>query len=231
MPAATQETGFINWNPFTGDSLVVLTLVMLAIAALLFYGGSRMKKQVRLPMPWRWLKVVIVLVWILQILILLKVFKHIATVDPQAGVTGPVFPITLASALGTFLYVIYSLRRDGTGTALGGGFLAAVAGPMVFELPFILIVGPGSTTPTDPGATLTVPFFIVLFLTLAMLSFSSRAAITRYSVYALAGMFLVFAFWAALGFAYPSDSTLLVLNSISKVLGFVTTAAMFRPRK
>ena len=223
----SQETGFIVWNPYTGQTALLIALFMFLLGAGIVILGSRLRKDLRLPMPWRWLKVVIVLVWILQILILLRVFKHIISVDPSAGVTGPVLPVTLASAACTFAFVAYYLRRNGAASALGGAFAAAVAGPMVFEFPFILIVAPVASTPTDPGASLTIPFFLAMFTTLALLTFSSKARITRYTLYSLGAMFLVFGVWALFGFEYPSDAILLTLNGASKVLGFATTAAMF----
>ena len=186
------ETGFIRWAPFTGEIQIVLTVLMFIIAAVLLVVGARMKMSRRLPMPWTWLKAVIVIVWILQILVLLRIFKHIETMDPSAGVTGPVLPVTLASAAVTFVFVTVYLLRCGHASipgALGCGVAAAFAGPMVFELPFVLIVGPGSTTPTNPGATLTIPFFIAMFTTMAFLAFSSKAKVTKYSIYSLAAMF------------------------------------------
>jgi hypothetical protein len=224
----SQETGFIVWSPYTGETALLIALFLFALGAGVIFLGRRLRMDHDLWRPWRWLRVVIVVVWILSILILLRIFKHIGTVDPSAQVQGPVLPITLASAACTFVLVAYLLRRDGAAASLGGAFAAAVAGPMVFELPFVLIVAPVSSTPTDPGAALTIPFFLAMFLTLALLSFSSRSAITRYSLYFLGAMFLTFAVWALFGFSYPSSPVPFLLNSVSKVLGFATTAAMFR---
>ncbi len=223
----SQESGFIVWNPYSGETTLLLALVLFLVGLTVVFLGSRLKTSRQLPRPRPWLRAVIVVVWVLQILDLLRVFKHIIDVDPNAGVTGPVLPITLVSAACTFAYVAYLLRRDGASSALGGASAAAVAGPMVFELPFILIVGPVGHTPTDPGATLTIPFFIAMFTTLAFLTFPSRAAITRYSLYCLGAMFLTFAVWALFGFSYPSGGAPFLLNAVSKVLGFATTAFMF----
>ncbi|MDA4122705.1 MAG: hypothetical protein OK456_05930 [Thaumarchaeota archaeon] len=223
----SQQSGFIVWNPYYGETALLLALILFLVGSAVVLLGSRLKKSRQLPRPRTWLKAVIAVVWVLQILILLRIFKHIIDVDPSAGVTGPVLPITLASAACTFAYVAYLLRRDGGSSALGGAFAVAVVGPMVFELPFVLIVGPVGETPTDPGAALTIPFFIAMFTTLAFLTFSSRAAITRYSLYFLGAMFLAFAVWALFGFSYPSSGSPFLLNAVSKVLGFATTASMF----
>jgi hypothetical protein len=52
---------------------------------------------------------------------------------------------------------------------------------------------------------------------------------SRAAVHCLAGMFLVFAIWAALGFGYPSRPLLVVLNAIGKVLAFAAAVGLFLP--
>ena len=51
--------------------------------------------------------------------------------------------------------------------------------------------------------------------------------VTAYASYAVAGMFVVFAVWAALGFAFPAEPPLLALNIISKILCFVAAIMLF----
>jgi hypothetical protein len=45
--------------------------------------------------------------------------------------------------------------------------------------------------------------------------------VTASTSYAVAGMFVVFAVWAAFGFAFPAEPLPLALNVISKMLCFV----------
>jgi hypothetical protein len=51
--------------------------------------------------------------------------------------------------------------------------------------------------------------------------------VTAYAAYAVAGMFVVFAVWAALGFAFPMEPLLLALNVMSKILCFVAAIMLF----
>ena len=51
--------------------------------------------------------------------------------------------------------------------------------------------------------------------------------VTAYAFYAVAGMFVVFAAWAAFGFAFPVKPLPLALNVISKILCFVATIMLF----
>jgi hypothetical protein len=51
--------------------------------------------------------------------------------------------------------------------------------------------------------------------------------VTAYAFYAVAGMFVVFAAWAAFGFAFPVKPLPLALNVISKILCFIAAIMLF----
>ena len=101
---------------------------------------------------------------------------------------------------------------------------------MIFELPFDLLVM-WRTYPPDPPVLYTLlyflPFFLVHILSFALLSFSPVMRLTRYTLFLLAGMFLIFAVWALFGFAYPSAPIPIALNMISKVVAFATAISLF----
>jgi len=111
-------------------------------------------------------------------------------------------------------------------------FVGAATGPMIFELPFDLVVLNRIYPPIPPAPTLfRLLFFLPLFLielsTMSFLTFSPLARLSRYTLFALAGFFLVFAVWAAFGFSYPYDPLSTAFNDISKVLSFVTAITFF----
>ena len=62
-----------------------------------------------------------------------------------------------------------------------------------------------------------------------MLTFSPVMKLSRYTLFLLAGMFLIFAVWAMFGFAYPASLLPIALNMISKVLAFATAVSLFLP--
>jgi hypothetical protein len=227
--AYSQSVGLIAWNPYSEYAAVLLSLILFAVGIGVVILGRRLTKDFKLPMPGKKLRVLIVLVWVLSILVVLRLFRNVATDTGQpVGNIGPVFPITLASAFCVFLFIAYVSRRDGIGAAIGNAFAGAAAGPMVFELPFVLIITPVVTTTIHSGLLLFVVFLVVILTTLALPLFSSRFAVTRYSLYLLGGMILVFAAWALLtGYAPPSDPVSFSLNAASKVLGFAAIAATF----
>ena len=71
------------------------------------------------------------------------------------------------------------------------------------------------------------PLFLVEFSTLSLLTLLPSMRVTAYACYAVAGMFAVFAIWAAFGFAFPSQPLPLALNVISKILCFVAAIMLF----
>jgi hypothetical protein len=225
---AASSVALIAWNPYSGSAAVLLSLILVVVGVGVVLFGRR-TQDIRPPMPGRVLKVVIVLVWALSILLVLPLFRQIAAETGQSSIgTGPVFPITLASAFCTFVIVAYITRKGGTLAALGNGFAAAAAGPMVFELPFILIITPMVTTRVPHPLFLFLTFLVVIISTLALPLFSSRFALTRRSLYLVGAMILVFAAWALLtGYSPPSDPVSFTLNAVSKVLGFAAVAVAF----
>src|ERR1022692_3288371 len=167
--ASNQSVGLIAWNPYSGYAAVLLSLILFAVGFGVVILGRRLTKDFKLPMPGKRLKVVIVLVWVLSILVVLRLFRNVARDTGQSvGNIGPVFPITLASAFCVFLFIAYVSRRDGIGAALGNAFAGAAAGPMVFELPFVLIITPVVTTAIHSGLFLFAAFLVVILTTLAL---------------------------------------------------------------
>jgi hypothetical protein len=89
------------------------------------------------------------------------------------------------------------------------------------------------TYPPSPAIPFTLLFFLPLFLveimSFAMLRLSPAVKLSKYTLFFLAGMFLVFAIWALFGFAYPSSPLPTAFNMISKVLAFAVAVSLFLP--
>ena len=103
---------------------------------------------------------------------------------------------------------------------------------MIFELPFDLIVI-ARTNPLIPTDAMLyrqlffLPLFLVEFSTLSLLTLLPSMRVTAYACYAVAGMFAVFAIWAAFGFAFPSQPLPLALNVTPQILCFVAAIMLF----
>jgi len=139
---------------------------------------------------------------------------------------------TFVYAAVTFFVILHLTRRWGWKIALASAFIGTAAAPMLFELPFDLIVMARTNPPIPPHPMLYrqlffLPLFLVELSTVALLMLLPSVRVTAYACYAAAGMFLVFAVWAAFGFAFPAAPLPLALNVISKILCFVAAIMLF----
>jgi len=216
-----------QWRPYSFPNSLELSVILLIVGVGLLFLGTRLKKAIGVPHRGEQLKVVVVVIWALSIEALLLVYRG-RTVRFDGGIqNGPIFPITIASAACTFAYLAYISRHDGFLAAVGNGVVGAAAGPMAFEFAFDWIVIPQVDAPPRYIVAFFVPLLIGVMTTLSLLLLCKCVSVTRYAVYSLGAMLIVFAAWALAGFSYQSKPAPFVLNAIAKVLSFVTVAALF----
>ena len=140
--------------------------------------------------------------------------------------------LTIIDAVAAFFAILYLTRRWGWNVALHSAVIGTAAAWTIFEFPFDLIVMM-RINPPIPNHTMVyrllffLPLFLVEFSTVSLLTLLPSMRVTAYAAYALAGMFAVFALWAAFGFAFPSEPLPLALNVISKILCFVAAIMLF----
>jgi hypothetical protein len=224
-----------SWAAYTGGGEIILALVLALITAGFVVVAVRLRTPVAGPIADGGVTAFMVVAWLLAILTFLTDLTvygeqarevHLRLPSPPNYVT----PVTLVSAALSFLAVAV-LTQARLRTRLGNAFFCACAGPMVFELPFDLIVMTRtSAIPPAPGlyvALFFLPLFAIEVLTLALATSRPRARFTRWTAVWLAGMFGVFAIWALIGFAYPIGGLPLALNIVSKVLAFAASVSLF----
>jgi hypothetical protein len=141
--------------------------------------------------------------------------------------------VTLTAAVILFV-VVFIATPHGLWVRLSSGVIAAMAAPMIFELPFDLIVMTRTYLSVPPDlafhrALFFVPLFLVELTTLALLTMSPMVKLSRAACCCLALMLLVFAVWALAGFGYPSAPFPIAMNVVSKILAFVTSLSLFFP--
>jgi hypothetical protein len=232
-------TSYGMWSPYVGIGAVTLAVFLLVIAAIFAFLGFRLHRPIGAQEPGRAVGAFLIVMWILAILVF--IFASAAyqlAIYQQAGKTStpfnPITPVTLFSALVTFIIILLISRRQGWKAALGSAIVGAAAGLMIFELPFDLIIMWRLPEPAPPNLYryLTfLPLFVVEIATFSLLTLSPRVRISKYSLYFLSAMFLVWTVWAWFGFSYPSDPLPTALNAISKVLSFATAITLFLPIK
>ncbi len=232
-----------TWSPYTGSSAIILAVVLFIITGVLAYVGTRIHEPVGVKRPGWAAGILIVGIWcvsLVTIAINVGAYAQAWTVQysQQYGgslkaATNPISPITDLSVLITFIVIIFIAQAHGLKLAFGSAVIGALAAPWIFELPFDLIIMSRLYYVPKPAVLYTLVYFLPLFLvelsTFALLTFSPLLHISKYTLFALAGMFLVFAIWAAFGFAEPAHPLFIVFNGVSKLLSFVAAITLFYP--
>lgn len=226
-----------NWIPYAGSSSIILAVVLFIVTAVLLYLAFRLHHPIGARRPGLFLGAAIVVMWLLSVTtFLVAITVYVLALYRQVGrftsPANPITPITMLSALVTFVVIAYLARRSGFWVAFVSAIVGTIAGPMIFELPFDLIVM-WRTYPPAPEILFTLLFFLPLFLvevsSFALLTLSPIMKLSRATLILLASMFLIFAVWALVGFAYPAAPIPVALNMISKILAFATAISLFIP--
>jgi hypothetical protein len=225
------------WKPFAGSDAFWLAGALLVIASLLAFFGTRLRQHAGVSRPGKAVGGFLVIIWFLSpatfavavgTYIQAWMLKYGDVISPPS----PIAPVTALSGVGAFIAIAILTRRRGWKAMIASAAVGALAGAMIFELPFDLIVM-GRTFPPDPATLFRLLFFLPLFLveisSFSLLTLSPALRLSRWTLFALAGMVFVFAIWALFGFAYPSDAVHFALNAVSKVLSFVAAVTLFLP--
>jgi len=232
-------TQYGTWSPYGGSNSILLAGVLCIVTGVLMYLAIRLPDPIEVKRPGKFIGISLVVIWLLSVTtFLVAVTTYVRALYQQVGhFTGPVNPITPVtelSGLVTFFVIAYLARRSGFWIAFGSAIVGTIAAPMIFELPFDLIVM-WRTYPPAPEIPFTLLFFLPLFLvevsSFAMLALSPVMKLSRYTLFLLAGIFLIFADWALFGFAYPAAPIPVALNTIAKILAFATAVSLFLPQE
>lgn len=225
------------WIPYAGTSALLVATLLLAVAGTAAHLGRRLRSPLRARRPGVRVGVAFVVSWLVGVTtFVLSALVYMQALREQSGQSeapaSPVAPVTGAAALITFGVIVYLVRSDTFRVAVGSAVVGTIAAPMIFELPFDLVVM-WRTCPPSPAVPFTLLYFLPLLMvavtSVAMPTLSPAMRLTRYTLFALASMFIVFAIWAIFGFGYPADPLSLGLNVIGKLLAFVVAGSLFVP--
>lgn len=228
-----------SWQAYSNVGGVGLALGLAVVTAVLVVIAVRLRAPIDGPSASGGAVALLVLSWLLAIVTFLVDIVVYALQAHQVRLRLPappnhVTPITLIAAALSFV-AVGVLTPSRIRTRLGNALLCACVGPMIFELPFDLIVMP-RTTQIPPAPVLYIalfflPLFAIELLTVALALTRPGARVTRWTGIWLAAMFGVFALWALLGFAYPFGGLPLAMNIVAKLLAFATALSLFVRRQ
>jgi hypothetical protein len=223
------------WVSYGGSEAIFLAIVLLVVAGGFAYAGKRLHAPLGVTRPGVTAAGFMIAIWLLAIYTVGVATWIYGLQLKQAypGFAAPRIRVgTFVDATVTFFVILYLTRRWGWKIALASAVIGTAAAPMIFELPFDLIVmmrtnPPIPTHPMLYRQLFFLPLFLVEFSTISLLTLLPSMRVTAYACYAVAGMFAVFAIWAAFGFAFPSQPLPLALNVISKILCFIAAIMLF----
>jgi hypothetical protein len=232
-------TQYGTWFSYSGSGRLVLAIVLLATAGGIALAGARLSRPVTPPRPGRVVAIIMLVAWAfalgafavgLSVYIHQLVHDHLAKAPPS----DPVTPVSITAAFAIFVVVLIVGPVARPGVRLGSAAIAAMAAPMIFELPFDLVVM-ARTYPAiapDPAlyrAWFFAPLFLVELTTLSLLTLSPMVRVSRATFYSFALMVVVFAIWGLFGFGYPSAPLPIAFNVVSKLAAFATALSLFVP--
>jgi hypothetical protein len=228
-----------TWNPYAGSEAIILTSALLIIAAVLAYLGTRLHRSVGVKRPGTAISIFLVGFWGLSLVnLVVAVGTYMQAFYQQFGAVtlpkNPISPITDLSVLVTFIIILYFTRHYGLKIALGSAIVGSMAAPMIFELPFDLIVITRTYSPlpaTQYRLLYFLPLFLVEITTFSLLTLSPVTKLSKYTLFSLSAMFMVFAVWAVFGFSYPLYPIPIALNMLSKILSFIAAITLFLPHE
>ena len=233
--AAPPRHGAAHWISYGGGAAIYLAIVLFVVAGGFAYAGRRLRAPLKVIRPEGAAVGFMIAIWLLAIYTVLVATYVYGLQVKQAYpgfVPARVRVGTFVDALVTFFVILALTRRWGWKVALASAVIGTAAAPMIFELPFDLIVMARTNPPIPTHPMLYrqlffLPLFLVELSTISLLTLLPSVRVTAYACYAVAGMFVVFAVWAAFGFAFPAEPLPLALNVISKILCFVAAIMLF----
>ena len=227
-----------TWQPYAGREALQLAFLLLVIGGVLAFLGTRLRHPLGVDRPGKAVSALLIVMWVLSLATFLiaagtytrELFGQYGNFTPPAS---PISPITGLSGLVTFVMIAFLTRHHGLKLALSGAIIGTVAAPMIFELPFDLIVMHRIFPPMSAQFRLLffLPLFLVEISSLSLLTLLPRARLSKSTLFSLAAIFFIFAVWALFGFSYPSRPIPFALNAASKILCFVASITLFVPHE
>lgn len=137
---------FGEWVPYSGNGAIILGLVLLVITGVFTLSGFKLNTPLRVQRPGKAMTGMLVALWILAINTFLANASVYAIQMQEVKLLGtpPDNPITIFTLFFAFIsfVVVFIIVNEASGVkaAFWSAVTAAMAGPMIFELPFDLIV-------------------------------------------------------------------------------------------
>src|SRR5580700_6476863 len=184
-------TQYGTWVSYSGDARIWLAAVLIAAAAGATIAGIRLRRPIRAVQPGPLGRTVTIVAFLICFVFYVQQYVH-AYGSNASSPRDRIAPITLTAVV-VFFVIIVARRSPDIRMRLAAGFLGAIAAPMIFELPFDLIVMARTypAIPPNPAfyrALFFVPLFLIEITTLPLLRLSPMVRLTRATFFSFALM-------------------------------------------
>lgn len=234
-------THYGTWISYGGTARIALAVVLMAAAGGVAFAGMRLRRPFRPTRPGEAARTVRVVTWLVAIAALLvcvaayakqALREHLLHAPPA----DPITPVTVICAGLVFFILAVGNSSRGWRVSLASAALGAASAPMIFELPFDLIVMTRTypAIPPDPAlyrVLFFAPLFLVEITTLWLLPLSPVFRVSKAALFFFASMLATFAVWGLFGFGYPSSPVPFALNVVSKILAFAVALSLLLPQR
>lgn len=181
-----------TWSPYAGAEALRLASALFIIAAILAFFGFRLRHPLQPRKTSAFGGVVLALIWLVswETLGVDGTIYYEALVRAIGQFTPPASPIrgvTALSGLLGFIAILILARRSGWKSALGGAIVGMMAAPMIFELPFDLIVMGRLYPPVSAQMVLLffLPLFLIALSGFGLVTVSPLVRLSRYTLFCL----------------------------------------------
>ena len=233
-------THYGTWNPYAGSSSIILAVVLLIATGVLTYVAIRLHQPVVVKRPGKFLGVSLVVMWLLSVILFLVADGHLracgcAAEDSFHRADEPHCSHNNILSCDCLFRYCGHVRTE---RVLGRSWEChcwyhSCADDLRAPLRSHRDVANVSSRPRN------IVYIALLFTANPRRNLKfcrcSRShlimRLSRYTLFLLAAMFLIFAVWALFGFAYPATPIPFALNMISKIIAFATAISLFLPPK
>ena len=153
-----------HWVSYSDGAAIYLAIVLLVVAGGFAYAGRRLRVPLKVMKPEGAAAGFMIAIWLLAIYTDgIATFVYILQLkEAYPGfVAARVRVGTFVYALVTFFVILYVTRRWGWKVALASALIGTAAAPMLFELPFDLIVMARTNPPIPPRPMLYRQLFFL----------------------------------------------------------------------
>jgi len=187
--AASPPHAAAHWVPYSDSAAITLAITLFVLASGVAYAGRQLRVPIKIMRPGGAAAGFMIAIWLLAIYTggIAAFVYGLKVKEAYPGfVAARVRVGTFVDASVTFFVILYLTRRWGWKVTVASAVIGTAAAPMIFELPFDLIVmlrtnPPIPTHPMLYRQLFFLPLFLVELSTISLLTLLPSVRVTAYA--------------------------------------------------